>query len=241
MDYTAMDVMQGLGQAHANAHLIITSASNSTELWIKEGHIISVQGCHISQLFDRLTEPGSHIIVQPAHEGASNEANMRMNIGSFALHLAHEHDEKGGAPNGNGRPLPPALAGAPDSPATEAAALLQKKLSQRLLQRTRTPEEMAQILGAMNKVEIDKELCFPRDHPCSITIGRHEECDLVSFDGSVSRRHCRIHAIDNGFTVEDLKSANGTYLNGQRINVASATEHDVVLIGNERLILQFTD
>lgn len=35
--------------------------------------------------------------------------------------------------------------------------------------------------------------------------------------GGVSRRHCRIYEEDGDYHVEDLGSANGTFLNGQRL------------------------
>ncbi|MCP4538617.1 MAG: FHA domain-containing protein [Chloroflexi bacterium] len=37
-------------------------------------------------------------------------------------------------------------------------------------------------------------------------------------DDGVSRRHCKIHRRDSVYLVEDVGSANGTYLNGLRLN-----------------------
>jgi sigma-B regulation protein RsbU (phosphoserine phosphatase) len=51
------------------------------------------------------------------------------------------------------------------------------------------------------------------------TMGRHPDCDIVIEVGAVSRQHARINARDDGaFEVEDLKSRNGTYLNGEVIS-----------------------
>jgi EmrB/QacA subfamily drug resistance transporter len=51
----------------------------------------------------------------------------------------------------------------------------------------------------------------------SATIGREPECDLQVLDPEVSRRHAKI-TVENGVAViEDLHSANGTYVNGERI------------------------
>jgi pSer/pThr/pTyr-binding forkhead associated (FHA) protein len=36
-------------------------------------------------------------------------------------------------------------------------------------------------------------------------------------EGGVSRRHCRIYEDDGEFFVEDLGSANGTFLDGERL------------------------
>ncbi len=45
-------------------------------------------------------------------------------------------------------------------------------------------------------------------------IGRDADCDIVIPDRQVSRRHARLHRVDNGFEVEDLGSKNGTHVNG---------------------------
>jgi ABC-type multidrug transport system ATPase subunit/ABC-type multidrug transport system permease subunit len=48
-------------------------------------------------------------------------------------------------------------------------------------------------------------------------IGRAEDCGLVVPEPAVSGHHCRLTRHANGFKVEDLHSANGTYVNGVRI------------------------
>ena len=58
-------------------------------------------------------------------------------------------------------------------------------------------------------------------------IGRRAGCDLRVPSASVSRRHCRLSYRDDCLVVEDLQSANGTYVNGIRI-----TETQVVQPGD---------
>jgi predicted component of type VI protein secretion system len=48
-------------------------------------------------------------------------------------------------------------------------------------------------------------------------LGRESGCDIILNDASVSRQHCRISALDAGFSLSDLGSRNPTLLNGQRI------------------------
>ncbi|HYG78524.1 MAG TPA: FHA domain-containing serine/threonine-protein kinase [Planctomycetota bacterium] len=48
-------------------------------------------------------------------------------------------------------------------------------------------------------------------------IGRLKTCDLVLTDGLVSRQHFRISKIGDSFTITDLNSHNGTFVNGERI------------------------
>lgn len=51
-------------------------------------------------------------------------------------------------------------------------------------------------------------------------IGRHPECGIVVDAGAVSRYHAKIVSESDTFTVEDLGSRNGTFLNGQLLNKA---------------------
>lgn len=48
-----------------------------------------------------------------------------------------------------------------------------------------------------------------------IILGRHPDCDITIDVGAVSRQHALIRANGTGFELEDLKSRNGTFLNGE--------------------------
>jgi pSer/pThr/pTyr-binding forkhead associated (FHA) protein len=52
----------------------------------------------------------------------------------------------------------------------------------------------------------------------SIIIGRDAECDVVIPDRQVSRYHARLTVSDEGVTVEDLASKNGSFLQGDKIS-----------------------
>ena len=49
------------------------------------------------------------------------------------------------------------------------------------------------------------------------TIGSAADSDLVVNVPSVSGRHCRLSLLDDGYTLEDLGSTNGTYVNGIKL------------------------
>ena len=51
-----------------------------------------------------------------------------------------------------------------------------------------------------------------------VIIGREtQSAKLVIADPAISRRHARINRQDKGYTIEDLNSTNGTFINAQRV------------------------
>jgi hypothetical protein len=65
-----------------------------------------------------------------------------------------------------------------------------------------------------------------------ITLGRDITNDIVINDPEVSRHHCRLTQGGGGFTIEDLGSTNGTFINGQRLTGARPLSHgDTVGLG----------
>ncbi|MEM7608690.1 MAG: FHA domain-containing protein [Myxococcota bacterium] len=62
--------------------------------------------------------------------------------------------------------------------------------------------------GQQRRMEFDKN---------EVTIGRVQGNDIILPKGNVSKRHSRIVLKDNRFIVVDLKSTNGTYVNGRKI------------------------
>ena len=66
-------------------------------------------------------------------------------------------------------------------------------------------------------------------------VGRSPECDIFLDDVTVSRRHAEIVREGDDFTIRDLGSLNGTYVNRKRIESAELAEDDEVQIGKYRL------
>jgi len=63
-------------------------------------------------------------------------------------------------------------------------------------------------------------------------IGRQQCCDLPLVDGSVSRRHARIIWSEERHLLEDLGSANGTYVSSERVSQHWLSDGDVVQFGS---------
>ncbi|XXF75475.1 FHA domain-containing protein [Myxococcaceae bacterium GXIMD 01537] len=79
------------------------------------------------------------------------------------------------------------------------------------------------------------------EHPLTgeLSVGRQEGCDLLLTAGGVSRRHARIFTEGSGVLVEDLGSANGTIVDGERIaGPTPVTPQSTVLVGEYELRLK---
>ncbi|MDD5327805.1 MAG: FHA domain-containing protein [Phycisphaerae bacterium] len=75
--------------------------------------------------------------------------------------------------------------------------------------------------------------------PSSVTvIGRRHSCDLCIPLMPVSRKHCQINYDSDVLKIRDLKSHNGTYLNGKRINEAVVQAGDSIRIGPLTFVFQ---
>jgi hypothetical protein len=62
-------------------------------------------------------------------------------------------------------------------------------------------------------------------------LGRHRENNIQLTDPGISGFHARIYRGPNGYVIEDLKSRNGTWLNGARVYVETLTSGDRVHLG----------
>ena len=68
------------------------------------------------------------------------------------------------------------------------------------------------------------------------TAGRHPDSDIFLDDVTVSRRHAEFYRRGALFTVRDVGSLNGTYVNRERIEEAELVGGDEVQIGKFRLL-----
>jgi serine phosphatase RsbU (regulator of sigma subunit) len=67
-------------------------------------------------------------------------------------------------------------------------------------------------------------------------IGRRSDCQIFVPDMRVSRQHARLWRAGEEWTLEDLGSNNGTYINGIRLQSATQLRHDdEIMIANNRI------
>ena len=84
--------------------------------------------------------------------------------------------------------------------------------------------------GAQRQLELDA---------LEISIGRIEDNDVVLPRSNVSKRHARLVLKDDRYVLIDLKSTNGTYINGRRLGAPMLVGvGDKIYIGDFILSLQ---
>ncbi len=66
------------------------------------------------------------------------------------------------------------------------------------------------------------------------TIGRHPESNVFLDDITVSRRHAEIRKTGDHYELKDTGSLNGSYLNRERVELASLNHGDELQIGKYR-------
>ncbi len=64
-----------------------------------------------------------------------------------------------------------------------------------------------------------------------ITVGRSQDCDIVIDNLGISRQHTEIVREGGAYVVRDLKSNNGTFVNGKRVTRHNLNDGDEIAIG----------
>ena len=77
-------------------------------------------------------------------------------------------------------------------------------------------------LKALNTALANKQ--FPIDR--EVTLGRSNECDVTLGVAHLSRRHAVLRILGDLLEVEDLRSSNGTYVNGKQVEKALLKDGD---------------
>lgn len=65
-----------------------------------------------------------------------------------------------------------------------------------------------------------------------LIIGRSPQASIVINDSNVSRQHAEVWRTAEGVAIRDLRSTNGTFVNGHRIDAVSLSPRDDVTVGN---------
>ena len=91
-------------------------------------------------------------------------------------------------------------------------------------------------LRYVNKLGIPKDIELTGE---PLSIGRSREADIPLLDDKVSRVHCGIRLSDGEFYLKDLKSRNGVFVNGQRVeDTAKLKVGDRIQVGSTVFVLE---
>jgi pSer/pThr/pTyr-binding forkhead associated (FHA) protein len=72
----------------------------------------------------------------------------------------------------------------------------------------------------------------------ALTLGRSAECDIAIPSDEISRHHAKLQVVPDGVMVEDMGSANGTFVNNQRVHGAVLMKHgDELRLDTVRFLL----
>ena len=132
-----------------------------------------------------------------------------------------------GIPQFPRRPPPPGLED-PESTSITSLADLQRELGERGPRTAYLIVLQGSDVGEMYKL----------DSP-EVVIGRGQAATLRLNDDGVSRKHARIVRVGDATIIEDLQSANGTIVNGQKITQHELQDGDKIRFGSTT-ILKFT-
>jgi pSer/pThr/pTyr-binding forkhead associated (FHA) protein len=70
------------------------------------------------------------------------------------------------------------------------------------------------------------------------SLGRHSDNDIfVNVDG-ISRKHAVISVVADGLQIEDMDSANGTFVNGEKVTKQKLNIGDEIKLDNIRFLIQ---
>ena len=82
---------------------------------------------------------------------------------------------------------------------------------------------------------------FILEDDCPFYVGRDKKCDYQVASTRVSRLHCKFVGRRGAFSVEDLESRQGTFVNGAKVTSRALRSGDVVMISGNRLRFEVGD
>ncbi|MBN1465666.1 FHA domain-containing protein [candidate division KSB1 bacterium] len=97
--------------------------------------------------------------------------------------------------------------------------------------RTLFYEESVAKLVVMHANSLEGEIFLDENET---TLGRDEDADININDKRISRQHCKIWLDGHHYKLTDLGSANGSFVNGQRVSEKSLENGDRIQIGSSQ-------
>ncbi|MFP4417878.1 MAG: FHA domain-containing protein [Fibrobacterota bacterium] len=86
-----------------------------------------------------------------------------------------------------------------------------------------------------------EDILFPIKAPGKYRIGRDPKCEVRIDDQDVSRVHAQLLWNGEIVTIEDLRSTNGIFLNGEKIICKKLVNGDIVAFGSSVFRIEIQD
>jgi DNA-binding NtrC family response regulator len=111
--------------------------------------------------------------------------------------------------------------------------LLPEEIETALQRRVHAPAEAAAhiTLTAFEGPDAGLRVDVDGDHASRLLIGQSPACDVRLSDSMVSRRHAALDRDAHGVSITDLRSTNGTFVNGVRVLQAYLADGQIVRLG----------
>lgn len=77
--------------------------------------------------------------------------------------------------------------------------------------------------------------------PCEIVFGRDKSCNVRVVDKKISRKHTKIYSDGIKIFAEDLKSTNGTYIDGTKIEKSEVDTKNKIQIGTSIIYVSLNE
>lgn len=105
-------------------------------------------------------------------------------------------------------------------------AYREKKVSEKRWRKISSDMELVEM-GVTYPLECDE-----------ILIGRHASADIRIADMSVSRYHALLTVANGVWTISDIGSKSGVFVNGNLVKQSRLRENDVIMLGKRRLTIR---
>ena len=91
------------------------------------------------------------------------------------------------------------------------------------------------------RIQVNEDVSFHLLEGGEVTIGRNPQNDVILLDLAASSFHAKLRKKGAGWELEDLKSTNGTTLNGKPIQTAVLAPDDQINIGRVQITFEESD
>ncbi|MFF3690587.1 FHA domain-containing protein [Streptomyces sp. NPDC002187] len=181
------------------------------------------------------------------HAGQSGQEDPSMAGLPVCTRCGHRNTEAGRFCSNCGAPLRGAAAERPSETTSTISISGIEAYDSEVTGQTAVPSLSPEAQAAVDALPLGSALLVVRRGPNSgsrflldgdlTTAGRHPQSDIFLDDVTVSRRHVEFRRSPEGlFSVADVGSLNGTYVNRERIDSVVLANGDEVQIGKYRLV-----